>query len=77
MGRGGGVVIFVAYVTIDHASLSRRSSVPTPYKGHLQLSGAQYVSSTYYIYNTGYVVCLISSLVGRPPRQKDTHILGR
>ena len=35
-GRGGGAYSFVAclgHLTIDHASLSRRSTVPTPNRG--------------------------------------------
>ena len=46
---GGGAYSFVAclsHSTIDHASLSRRSTVPstvpTPNKRHLQHLGAQY-----------------------------------
>ena len=49
--REVGAYSFVACfgrLTIDHASLSRRSTVPTPNR-HLQQSGANYVLSIHYI----------------------------
>ena len=36
-------------LTIDHASLSRRSTVPAPTKRRLRRLGARYVFSMYYI----------------------------
>ena len=50
--RGGGeaysFVACLSHLTIDHASLPRRSTVPTPNR-HLQQLGAHYASSTYHI----------------------------
>ena len=49
-GIGGGGYSFVAclsHLTIDHASLSRRSTVPTPNR-HLRHLGAHYAFSIYY-----------------------------
>ena len=54
--RGGGwgeaysSVACLSHLTIDHVSLSRRSTVPTPNQ-HLQKLGAHHVFSSYYIEN--------------------------
>ena len=52
-GEGGGAYSFVArlsHLTIDHAILSRRSTVPTPTRDtHLQHLGAHYASSICYM----------------------------
>ena len=45
-GWGYSFVACLSHVTIDHASLSRRSTVPTPNR-HLQHLGAHYASSIY------------------------------
>ena len=53
IGRGGGggrthllLALFYSPLTIDHASLSRPSTVPTPSRD-LQRSGAHHASSIY------------------------------
>ena len=56
-GRGGGAYSFVACLsrlTIDHTSLSRRSTVPTPNRDTSKHLGAHNASSIYYI----GIVCL-------------------
>ena len=52
------MVACLSHLTIDHASLSRRSTVPTPNKRHLQHLGAHYVFFRMFHRN----VLLISSL---------------
>ena len=54
-GRGGGAYSFVgclSHLTIDHASLPRRSTVPTSNKRHLQQFGAHYVFFPMYYRDT-------------------------
>ena len=46
-GGMGGRVVYLSHVTIDHASLSKASTPPTP--NRLQRLGAHYVFSIYYI----------------------------
>ena len=49
-GAGGGAYSFVAclsHLTIDNASLSRRSTVPTPDRDTSNIWGAHYDSSIY------------------------------
>ena len=59
VGVWGGdsfVACLVGHLTIDHASLSRRSTVPTPDRGtDLQHLGAHYAFSMYYL-KTVYLV---------------------
>ena len=72
-GAGGGSVpIFFAYLsilTIDHASVSRRITVPTPNRDtSIQHLGDHSDSSIYYIES----VCLLSS--PRPVSQSAVNI---
>ena len=48
-GGGYSFVACLSHLTIDYAFLSRRSTVPTPQKRHLQHLGAHYVFSVCYI----------------------------
>ena len=51
-GWGGGcthLLLACSHVTIDHASLSRRGTVPTPSRDISNILGAHYVSSIHYM----------------------------